>query len=225
LAGEVEGVNGLVTVLVREGPEDGWSVYQELGISNKFGRDVLPVEAPVFDKDPIPGDPRENGEINNAEFLPEKVRTTDLVGEALEVLEPLGHSDSLKLRSLGVEDTEVARDDVLVDDIDPDPGLSGVVGICGPQAGLVLGVSIFEELEDNARVVQGFSLISESGDQTFGIESKEGRVLIEWVCLDVFVRNSAFLEGDPTLLSEWAEPTAMQDDFAVGLMAFYGLFG
>jgi len=225
LAGEVEGVDGLVTLLVRERPEDGWSVYQELAISNELGGDVLPVEAPVFDKDPISGDPRENGEIDNAKLLSEEVRTTDLIGEALEVLEPLGHGDSLKLRGLGVEDAEVARDDVFVDDIDPDPGLSGIVGICGPQAGLVLGVSIFEELEDNARVVQGFSLISESGDQSFGIESKEGRVLIEWVCLDVFVWNSAFLEGDPALLSEWAEPTAMQDDFAVGLMAFYGFFG
>ena len=125
----------------------------------------------MFDKDPIPGDPRENGEIDNAEFLSEKVRTTDLVGEALEVLEPLAHGGSLKLRGLGVEDAEVARDDVLVDDIDPDPGLSSAVGICGSQAGLVLGVSIFEELEDNARVVEGLPLIGESGDQSFGIES------------------------------------------------------
>lgn len=40
---------------------------------------------------------------------------------------------------------------------------------------------------------------------TQGSLTKEGRVLIEWVCLDVFVRNSAFLEGDPALLGEWAE--------------------
>jgi hypothetical protein len=58
LAGEVEGVDGLVTFLVGEGLEHSWPVYDELTVSSKFRRDVLPVEASVFDKDPIPDDPR-----------------------------------------------------------------------------------------------------------------------------------------------------------------------
>jgi hypothetical protein len=88
----------------------------------------------------------------------------------LKVLEPFAHGGGLELRGLGMEDAEVSRDDVLVDDIDPDPGLSGIVGICWSQLRLVLGVSVFKELEDNVRVVKGFSLISESGNQSFGIE-------------------------------------------------------
>ena len=35
----------------------------------------------------------------------------------------------------------------------------------------MLGISVFEKLEDDVRVVNRFSLIRESGDQAFGIES------------------------------------------------------
>ena len=118
----------------------------------------------MFDKDPIPGDPTDYGEVDDAEFLSKEVGPVDLVGVALEIFHPFGQGGRLKLRSLGVEDAEVARHDVLVDDIDPDPGLSGLVGIGGYQAGLVLGVSIFEELEDDVRVVKRFPLIRECGD-------------------------------------------------------------
>ena len=70
-----------------------------------------------------------------------------------------------------MENAEVSWYDVFVDEIDPDPGLSGFVGISRPQTGLVLGIEIFKELEDDMRVVKGFTLIRESGDQSFGIES------------------------------------------------------
>jgi hypothetical protein len=76
-----------------------------------------------------------------------------------------------------------------------------------------------------------------------GSLTQQARVLIERVSLDVFVRYSAFLESHPAFLREWAEllgagvrtggerggrrayPTAVQDEFAVGLVASDCLFG
>ena len=70
-----------------------------------------------------------------------------------------------------MEEAEVTRHDKFVDKIDPDPGLSGLVGISGYHVGFVLRVSIFEELEDDVRVVKGSPLMCEGRDQSFGIES------------------------------------------------------
>lgn len=117
----------------------------------------------MFDVDPIPQDPAGYGEVDDAEFLSKKVRAADLVGVALEVFDPFAQSGCLKFRGLGVEQAEVARHNVFVNEIDPDPGLGGLVGISGPQ-GVVLGVSIFEELEDDLRIVKWFALICDSGD-------------------------------------------------------------
>lgn len=167
----MEGVDCLVTLLVGDGPKNSWPTCQELAISGEFGGNVLPVETSVLDKDPISDDPSDHREINYAELLSEEIGATDLVRVALEVFHPLGHSGDLKLRSLGMENAEVSRYDVLVNEIDPDPGLSGFVGISWSQAGLVLGIEVFKELEDDMRVVKGFTLIRESGDQSFGIES------------------------------------------------------
>jgi len=89
--------------------------------------------------------------------------------------------------------------------------------------GFVLGISIFEELEDDVRVVKRFPLISESGDQSFRIKGQQLGALVEWVGLDVFVRYSAFFEGYPTLLGKRAEPATIEDEFAIVLMVFYGL--
>jgi len=151
--------------------EESGSVCQELAVSREFLGDILPLEPSVFDKDPIPGGPTDYGEVDDAETLSKEIGPADLVGVALEIFHPLGQGGRLKLRGLSVEDAEVTGHDILVDKIDPDPGLSGLVGIGGYQAGFVLGVSIFEELKDDVRVVKRFPLIRDGGDQSFGIES------------------------------------------------------
>ena len=69
-----------------------------------------------------------------------------------------------------MEDAEVTWDDELVDEIDPDPCLSSLIGIGWYHVGFVLGIGIFEELEDDVRVVKRFPSISECGDQSFWIE-------------------------------------------------------
>lgn len=118
----------------------------------------------MFDKDPIPDGPTGNGEIDDAEFLSEEVRPADLVDVTLEISNPFVQSGGLKLRGLGVEEAEVAWHDKLVDKVDPDPCLSSLVGVGWHQAGFVLGVSIFKELEDDLRVVQGSALMRDGGD-------------------------------------------------------------
>lgn len=133
-----------------------------------------------------------------------------------------------------MEEAEVARDDELVDEVDPNPGLSGEVRVGRYDVRLVLRVSIFEELEDDVRVVEGSALVSESGDQSFRIEgytlvvraggteipsegvrdemrdllwslTQQGGVLVERVGLDVFVRYPAFLESHPAFMRERAK--------------------
>lgn len=141
-----------------------------MAVFNEFLGDTLPVEASVFDKDPIPDDPRDDGEIDDAELLSKEVRTTDLVGVALKIFDPLVQGGDLSLRGRGVEEAEVAGDDELVDEITPDPGLSGLVWIGWSQMGFMLGANIFEEFDDNVGVMEWPSLMGESGDQTFGIE-------------------------------------------------------
>lgn len=118
----------------------------------------------MFDEDPISDGPAGDGEIDNTKFLSEEVGPADLVGIALEIFDPFVQSGGLKLRGLCVEEAEIARDDELVDKIDPDPSLSGLVGVGRYQAGFVLGVSTFEELDDDLRVVQGSILVGDSGD-------------------------------------------------------------
>ena len=118
----------------------------------------------MFDEDPIPDGPAGDGEIDDAEFLSEEVRAADLVDVALEIFDPFVENGDSKLRGLSVEDTEVARDDELVDEIGPDPGLSGLIGVGWYQVGFVLGISIFEELEDDVRVVKGSALMGDNGD-------------------------------------------------------------
>jgi len=167
----VEGIDRLVALLIRGGSEDSWSACQELAVLNEFWGNACPVEASVFDKDPISDDPRGDGEVDDAEFVSEEVRTTDLVGVALKVFDPLVQDGPLKLGGLRVEKAEVTRDDELVDEVTPDPGLSGLVWIGWSQMGFVPGINVFEELENNVGVVKGFSLIGESGNETFGIES------------------------------------------------------
>ena len=108
---------------------DGRTACQEFAVGNEFWRDGLPLETSVFDEDPIPDDPTGNGEIDNAEFLSEEVRAADLVGIALKIFDPFVQDGGLELRGLGVKNTEVARDDELVDEINPDPRLSGLIGI------------------------------------------------------------------------------------------------
>ena len=83
----------------------------------------------MFDEDPIPDDPTGNGEIDDAKFLSEEIRATDLVDVALEIFDPFVENGGPKLRGLSVEDTEVSRDDELVDEIDPDPRLSSLIGV------------------------------------------------------------------------------------------------
>lgn len=89
----------------------------------------------------------------------------------MEIFDPFAKGGGLELRGLSVEEAEVARYDELVDEIDPDPGLSGEIGVGRYHMGFVLGVGIFEELEDDMRVVKRSSLMGESGDQSFGVES------------------------------------------------------
>ena len=180
--GEVEGVDCLVVLLVlsvawtsgwfeevkkretdRESSFDSWTACQEFAVNGELWRDGLPLETSVIDKDPIPDGPTGDGEIDDAEFLSEEVRAANLVGVALEIFDPFARSGSLELRGLSVEDAEVARDDELVDEIDPDPSLGGLIGIGWYQVGFVLGVSIFEELEDDVRVVKRPALMGESG--------------------------------------------------------------
>ena len=147
----------------REGSFDSWTVCQEFAVNGELWRDGLSLETSVIDEDPIPDGPTGDGEINNAEFLSEEVRAANLVGIALEIFDPFVRSGGLELGGLSVEDAEVARDDELVDEIDPDPGLSGLIGIGWYQVGFVLGVSIFEEFEDDVRVVKRPALMGESG--------------------------------------------------------------
>ena len=188
----MEGIECLVTLLVllvirtsglpesmgewrthRGSLEHSWSAGQGFAVSDEFWGDTLPAETSVLNEDPIPEDPSDHGEIDDAEFLSKKVWTTDLVGVALEVFNPLCEGGGLKLRCLSVEHAEVAGYYELVDKIYPDPGLSSLIGVCRSQVGFAIGVSIFEELEDNVRVVERSSLVRESGDQSFGIESFE----------------------------------------------------
>jgi len=210
---------------MRGGFEDSWSGCQALAVFDEFLRDVFPIEASVFGKDPISDDPWDDGEIDDAEFLSKEIWATDLVGVALKVFDPLVQDGYLKFGGAGVEEAEVARHDELVNEIGPDPGLSGLVWIGWSQMGFRLGVNILEELENNVGVVEGIAPIGESGDQPFGIESQEGRVLIERICLDIFVRDPAFFEGNPTFVGEWTKPTAIEDNFTIGLVVFHGLSG
>lgn len=69
-----------------------------------------------------------------------------------------------------MEDAEVTVNDEFVDKVDPDPGLGSLIRISWYYVGFVVGIGIFEELEDDVRVVKRFALISESGDQSFRIE-------------------------------------------------------
>ena len=70
-----------------------------------------------------------------------------------------------------MEEPEVARDDEFVDKVDPDPGLSGKVGVGRYHTGFVLRIGVFKELEDDMRVVKGFPLIRDGGDESSGVES------------------------------------------------------
>jgi len=160
----VEGIERLVVFLVRKGSFHSWAACQEFAVNTKFWRDGLPLETPAFDEDPIPDDPTGNGEIDDTEFLSEEVRAADLVGVALKIFDPFVQNGGLELRGLSVEDTEVTRDDELVDEIDPDPRLGGLIGVGWYQVGCILGIGIFEELEDDVRVVKGSALMGESGD-------------------------------------------------------------
>jgi len=220
----VQGINCLVVLLVRESSEDGRSLCEELAVSGELGGDILPSETSAFDKDPIPHGPAGYGEIDDAEFLSKEVWAADLVDVALEIFDPFAKGGGLELRGLSVEEAEVARYDELVDEIDPDPGLSGEIGVGRYHMGFVLGVGIFEELEDDMGVVKRSSLMGESRDQSFGVESEQCRVLVERVSLDVLVRYSAFLESYPAFLCEGAEPTAVQDELAVSLVIAGGRF-
>lgn len=75
-----------------------------------------------------------------------------------------------------MEEAEVARDDELVDEISPDPGLSGLVWIGGPEVGFGSGVNIFEEFENDMGVMEGSALIRKSGDEAFGVEG----YVVDW---------------------------------------------
>lgn len=142
-----------------------------LTVGDEFGGDFVPVEASVFSEDPVSDDPGNHREIDDAEFFAEEIGAADLVDIASEILDPLLEGNSLKLLSLRMEDAEIAWDDELVDEIDPDPGLCGLVGIGRSQVGLVFGIGIFEEFENDVRVVKGLGLIGECRDQTLWIES------------------------------------------------------
>lgn len=72
----------------RESFENAWSARHELTVSSESWGDTFPIEASAFDKDPIPGDPANYGDVNDAEFLSKEVRAADLVGEALEIFDP-----------------------------------------------------------------------------------------------------------------------------------------
>ena len=125
----------------------------------------------MLGKDPIPGGPTGNGDIDDSEFLPEEVWFADLVGIALEIFDPFVQGAGLKLRGLSVKEAEVAGHDELVDEVDPDPGLSGIVRVHGYHTGCELRISIFEELEDDVRIVNGSPVVGDGGDETSGIES------------------------------------------------------
>jgi len=84
----VEGIDCIVIRPIRKSPLNSRSSRQGLAVSVEFGRDGLPPETSVFDEDPISGDPAGDGEIDDAEFLPEEVRAADLVSVALEVFDP-----------------------------------------------------------------------------------------------------------------------------------------
>ena len=83
----------------------------------------------MFDEDPISEDPSDHGKIDDAEFLSKEVGSTDLVGVALEILYPFVEGGALKVGIASMEDTEVTRDDELVDVVNPDPSLSGLVRV------------------------------------------------------------------------------------------------
>jgi len=125
----VEGVNCLVILPFRESSEDSGATCQELAVSSVFWGDVLPLETSAFDKDPIPHDPTGDGEINDAEFLAKEVWPADLVNVTLEIFVPFVQGGRLELGGLSMEEAEVAGYDELVDEIDPDPGLSGDIGV------------------------------------------------------------------------------------------------
>ena len=103
-----------------------------MAVSSEFGRDVLPVETLFIDKNPISDDPSNDGEIDDARFLSEEVRATDVVSIRPEVPDPFGDDGSLKFGCLGLEDAEITWDDELVNEINPDPGLSSLVRIGRP---------------------------------------------------------------------------------------------
>ena len=69
-----------------------------------------------------------------------------------------------------MEDAEVTVNDEFIDEVDPDPRLGSLIWVSWYHVGFILGISIFEELEDDVRVVKRFPLISESGDQSFRIK-------------------------------------------------------
>lgn len=113
----------------RERFKDSWSACDRLAVIDEFLGDAVPGEASVFDEDPISEDPSDHGKIDDAEFLSKEVGSTDLVGVALEILYPFVEGGALKVGIASMEDTEVTRDDELVDVVNPDPSLSGLVRV------------------------------------------------------------------------------------------------
>jgi len=60
-----------------------------LAVIDEFFGDALSAEAPMFDKDPISDNPRDDRDVDDTDFLSKEVGTADLVGVALEVFHPL----------------------------------------------------------------------------------------------------------------------------------------
>jgi len=85
---QVQGINRFVILPFRVGSENSWTARQDVTVSGELRGDVLSLEIPALDKDPIPRGPGDYGEIDDAEFLSKEIGPTDLVGEALEILEP-----------------------------------------------------------------------------------------------------------------------------------------
>ena len=114
-----------------------------------------------------------------------------------------------------MEEPKVPRDDEFVDKVDPDPGLSGEVGVGRYHAGFVLGISIFEELEDDVRVVKGFPLIRDGGDESSGVESCISIVRRAGGGRDVGTGQASKYRG--TGWREWIERSSLDFIFAFGV--------
>lgn len=123
----------------------------------------------MLDRNPVPDDPRRESDIYKTELLSEEIGTLHLLGQF-----PLGVEQILEMllllgRILGLGETHGSRDDVLVDEVDPDARVCLGERIGGEDGGFVGGVGVVQELAEDEGFVEGFALVLDCGNEALRV--------------------------------------------------------